>query len=533
MYRILLADDEGIMLQSLKTTIQGNFKDTVEIECAKTGRAVIELAESFRPDIVFMDIQMPGINGIDAMKEIRRFSQSVIFIVITAFDKFDYAKEAINLRVMEYLTKPVNRRVVIDVVLRAMRSVDEERRERSESLKIREKLETVVPIIESGFIYNLLLQEGNAQDMYNYRELLDLRADYGYLMIVQFGESVENGTLTNPVGMSVKAQSFYPKLREAVKGFFDCYAGSVMANKIVLYVPWDQKELEYEDRIQIIEKSRTMVRNLERMLDARFKVGIGRVKPLEEAAQSYKEASRALRESKGKVAHVADLAISGWYEGEYPAETEKKYFQAVSKADIPGARAQANAFFDWMVENYPDCRDDIQIKVLEFIMSAEKEAFDNGGVPYGFRYRKDYLSQVTGCGDHEELRQWFLEKTVEVCRNIRKKPEEETESLVGKAKQFIDANFGKDISLEDVSRVVDISPYYFSKVFKEEAGMNFIEYLTKVRMENAKKLLRNPELSVKEICIRSGYGDPNYFSRIFKKYEGVTPSEFREHLGRG
>ena len=92
-------------------------------------------------------------------------------------------------------------------------------------------------------------------------------------------------------------------------------------------------------------------------------------------------------------------------------------------------------------------------------------------------------------------------------------------------------NFRRDISLDDVSREVDISPYYFSKLFKQETGKNFIEYLTEIRLKNARELLQDSRLSIKEICAQSGYGDPNYFSRIFKKYEGVTPSEFRERLG--
>lgn len=96
MYRVLIADDEGIMLEALKNIITANFGNECELAFAKTGRAVVELAESFRPDIAFMDIQMPGINGIQAIKEIRKFNSSVKFIIITAYDKFDYAKEAIN-----------------------------------------------------------------------------------------------------------------------------------------------------------------------------------------------------------------------------------------------------------------------------------------------------------------------------------------------------------------------------------------------------------------------------------------------------
>ena len=91
MYKIMLADDEGIVIDSLKFIIQKEFGDDCEVEFAKTGRNVIELAETFRPDIAVMDIQMPGINGIDAMREIRKTNDKVVFIVMSAYDKFDYA----------------------------------------------------------------------------------------------------------------------------------------------------------------------------------------------------------------------------------------------------------------------------------------------------------------------------------------------------------------------------------------------------------------------------------------------------------
>ena len=142
MYRVMLADDEGIVLDSLKMIIEKHFPGQCQMETAKTGRDVIELAESFRPDIAFMDIQMPGINGIDAIREIKKSNPSVEFIVLSAYDKFDYAREAINLGVLEYVNKPFSAKSIAEVLEKALKTIDSRRKKRSDDLRIREKMET-------------------------------------------------------------------------------------------------------------------------------------------------------------------------------------------------------------------------------------------------------------------------------------------------------------------------------------------------------------------------------------------------------
>ena len=533
MYRILLADDEGIMLESLKSIIESTFGDDCEIYCAKTGRAVVEQAQAHSPDICFMDIQMPGLNGIQAIKEIQKFNQSVLFIVVTAYDKFTYAKEAINLGVFEFLTKPVNRRTIVEICSKAMGKVDEIRQKRSDDLRIREKLETVVPMLESGYINNLLLQDDFRTYQDNYRQLLDIKEDHGYMMVVEYGDSEENGMLTNAVGASVRASKFYSTFREICKEFFECLVGPVMGSRIVLLVPFEGESIRYEERVQILSKARNMIHKLETRIESKFRCGIGRVRQLDssEAKESYSEALCALREGDDYVMHIEDTPLAQKYDGEYPRDLENQYFQRVLSKDTASALDCAQRFFAWMMAQQGVSREDVEIKVLELVMDVEKKAFFAGGVKYGFTYRGNYIRDVQSCADYNQLKEWFLGKTREVCQNMESAKEKESVSIVENAKKYIDENFQKDVSLDDVSRIVDISPFYFSKLFKQEVGKNFIEYLTEVRLRNARALLNNPQYSIKEVCVMSGYSDPNYFSRIFKKYEGVTPSEYRERLG--
>ena len=235
----------------------------------------------------------------------------------------------------------------------------------------------------------------------------------------------------------------------------------------------------------------------------------------------------ALRITTGSVAHVEDLPLGCDYEGDYPIHLERKLFEEVEKGETNNAVSTARAFFDWMVDNKKEGIMEIRLKVLEFTLWAEHLAYESGGMTYRFDSRQDYLPAIMGMTETEQLKNWFLEKIMFACRNILSKKAEKSNSVIETAKEYIRNNYSRDISLDDVSRVVNISPYYFSKLFKEDTGENFIEYLTGIRMNKAKELLDSTELSMKEICSMIGYSDPNYFSRSFKKNVGVTPTEYK------
>lgn len=528
MYKIMLADDEGIVIDSVKFIIEKEFGDDCVIEFAKTGRSVIELAEKFRPDIAIMDIQMPGINGIEAMKEIRQSNSNVIFIVMSAYDKFDYAKEAIKLGVLEYITKPMERTKIVLAIRKAMELVDKERTRRSNDLLIKEKLETVVPIIESGLIYNILLQEHFEEDIENYKTMLGINSDYAYMIAVVCGDEQEGNHMTNAVGSSVRMQKHYQEVRESLKEYFHCIVGTVMANKLAVLVPCEQALMEYNERIELIERARELVRRLRKKTDISFRIGIGNVDVLENLSESYNKALNALVITTGSVAHVDDLPIGCNYAGDYPIHLEKQLFEEIEKGDVNNAITVAGAFFDWMAETSPESLMEIRTKVLEFTLWAEHMAYEKGGMTYQFNSRQDYLPTLMGMTQLSQIKCWFTDKIMESCRNILSKRAEKSNSIIEMAKEYIRQHFNKDISLDDVSRAVNISPYYFSKIFKEDTGENFIEYLTGIRIEKAKELLGTTEYSMKEICAMSGYQDPNYFSRSFKKNVGVTPTEYKE-----
>ena len=528
MYKIMLADDEGIVIDSLKFIIEKEFGDECVVESAKTGRGAVELAESFSPDIIVMDIMMPGINGIEAMKEIRSFNSKVIFIVMSAYDKFDYAQESIALNVLEYITKPMEKSKIVSILKKAMGVIDSQRKKRSDDLMVKEKLEIVVPLIESGFIYNILFQEKFTEDIDSYKTIMEIKEDRGFMLALVCGDSMEGTHMTNAVGSSFKLEKHYNEIVTEFKSRFNCLVGSVMSNKIAVMVLSDKEDFDYDERKKIVNDAIDLVRILKVKTDTVLRLGIGGLRPLLELRQSYNDALRALIMTTETVIHVDDLPMSLEYESNYPMELEKRLFDEIGQGDADKVAVSASAYFDWMEKNPTTGIMDMRLKILEFVLWAEKIAYSSGGMKYVFDSRADYLPQIMSTEDTSELRNWFLTKMTTAARNITEKKAERSGKTIGAAREFIRQNYNREITLDDVSREVNITPYYFSKLFKEETGEGFIEYLTNIRIDKAKELLSNTSYSMKEICQMVGYTDPNYFSRTFKKKVGVTPTEFKE-----
>ena len=527
MYKILLVDDEGIELDALSFILEKNFPGQCIIETAKTGYDAVELAERFRPNIAVMDIRMPGINGMEAIQAIQATSPGILFIVLTAYDKFEYAKEAVRLSVFEFLTKPVNRLVFADVLRRAMERVDSERKARNTALKTRERMENMLPVLENSFVYLLLMQNTDPASYMRLFDVLGIDSQYATVMVLELTKMVGGDMLD----LDIKANEGYAAIRGLIKESFPCVVGPAMVNRIIVIRPSDEPENEYYERLLLIEQGRALAHRVEDKSGVECRLGIGATVPLGQLCESYSQAVKALKHCKGIVSHINDLPIVSDYESGYPIEREKHLEEMILRGDTATATADAEVFFQWMVEHYPEHDMAIRLKVLEFVMRAEYKVFhEGGGLRYHFLDRDDYLQTVLATESYEELKGWFLRKIAESARNVSTKADEKANRVIAKARAFIDRNFNRDLTLEEVSREVHVSPYYFSKLFKEQTGDNFINYLTRRRVETAKQLLADGRLNVKTICNEIGYNDPNYFSRLFKRFEGVTPTEYREQV---
>lgn len=395
-------------------------------------------------------------------------------------------------------------------------------------IQVKEKLEQVIPMIESGFVYSFMFGNLAEDSAEGYLQLLEVEKDCGFAMVVACGEEFRRGELSNPVGSGVRLQRHIPTFREIVKKATGGFVGTLMGNKVVVLISCEKSQKEYEERLYKIEMIRGMLWTLEHQIDLKFKAGIGTVRKWSEMCESCREAMDGVRQGNGKVVHISDIEQRCIYEETYPDETERELFLAVKEGNLEGIRQSAICFLKWMESSVPRLNHTARLKAIEFVLRAEQMAYMQGGMMYRFADREGYLEEVLSFGTYETMERWLVGKLEDAGGHILQKQGEKSDNVVERAKSYILSHFPGEFSLEEVAKEIGISPYYLSRLFKETEQVNYIDYVTGLRMEFAKEQLGKGEKSIKEVCYESGYGDPNYFSRIFKKWTGRTPTEFRE-----
>ncbi len=526
MIKIMIADDEKVAIDALKYIIEKNFSNVEVISSVRTGREAILQMEENLPDIIFMDIRMPGINGLEAIREIRSSHKKVIIFVLTAFDQFEFAKEALQLGVMEYLLKPVKRTKVVEVLSKAIESINAEKEKWKTELELKEKIEYMGPIVEAGFIYSILMVDENKKELTDYKRIFDNIAEDGYILTLQFMKGKTNDEITS----GLRSHDFYDYFADLAKCENNCIVGPIMMNRIITFVPVRKSKNENIVKKNAVSLGENLFKKISEKYGVGVKIGIGTpYNSFEDLKKSFEESVMAIRhlEQEG-VIHFSDIDYKNNFTNEYPIDKEKIFFKKISAGNTAESIIAFNYIFDWLMNEYEGKTLKIKCKILELLFIA-KYISVNEAVQES-HLKNNLLEEILSIEETRELQLWCRKLIENLAEQAFTSKDFKTGSLIRKAKDYIKFNYAKNITLEDVAMEINVSPQYLSKLFKEETRENFIDYLTAIRMKIAKDLLEKNDLSIKEICFHIGYSDPNYFSRIFKKNIGITPTEYKEEL---
>lgn len=523
--KVLIADDEYLVLDSLKMIITKYLEDVSIVGTANNGREAIEKTLSLKPDVVFMDIHMPGIDGIEAIKQIKTSNNDVLFVILTAYEYFDYAKEALNLGVFEYLLKPINKNKLIDTIGNVKRILYNKRNSFMQEVELKERINKMIPFLEKKFISHKLLSIGTVNETQFYEDIFNMELKEGYVInILLENENIKNKEINLKQHQNI--QNFHDLISIKLKGLTPCLIGEILSNRITVFIPTNFKEDKNILRQKSIEICKKLVNKLDGLTNLNYKIGIGRQYSIDNFSKSYNEAYVATNDKREAiVVHFEDILNKISSSDFNFSSLENSFLNSIFAGDFNYAKDIFKEMYLGLTLIYNEDLDRIKIKIIELIYLIEK------GIPYKIDYINDLkeslVLNVLKTNSKEDLNIQFLQYLSEVAYEINNQRKGNLDGIIPKVLEFINNNYDKDISLQETAKSVSLSYHYLSKIFKEEIGKSFIDYLTELRIEKSMKLLINETLSIKEICQNIGYNDPNYYCKAFKRVTGMTPTEYR------
>ncbi|QYR21082.1 response regulator [Paenibacillus sp. sptzw28] len=510
MMKLLIVDDEPIERAGLQAILRNGYPDLI-IGQARNGRIAMEMVAEEQPDLILMDIKMPGMNGLEAVERIGGEYPDIRFIMVTAYDTFDYARQAIKLGVRDYLLKPSKAAEIIATVDKVLKEIEEERREREAGKRTRDTLTKMMPVVEADVVTQLLFDHVHEVHL---DELLGLLGGETtkevFVMLVILNASPSPG-------------EFYACVKNKVRELAIGWAGAMSGRQIPIVV-FRQTGLSY--RAQAAQTVQQLLMLQRKVPGTDCFIGIGSAyESLEQIRLSYREALISSADTALPARHrfySDSIALPGLSGQNSAKHTEKLLLEHIRLGQWEQAEEIVLQFIRQGEQNGTGLAL-VQQRVQESLWLVSRTLYELGieteSSLFSFR-AQDYrqLRMETKC---------LLERMNQEMTEHQSRLEADT---LQRIKQYIAEHFQKDITLEMISKEVKLSPFYISKLFKEQFGVNYIDFLTECRIEKAKSLMNRPDVPLKEIAFEAGYNDPNYFSKVFKKMCGVSPTEYRNRI---
>lgn len=534
MIRVIIADDEPKVCQLIQNITNWNDYDMEIVGIANNGVDALDMIEKYSPDLVVTDIRMPGFDGIELIRRAKELNPNMDFIIISGYRHFDYAQNAIRYGVSDYLLKPIKKNELESTLAKMAQRYKERLGKLSaeEALKHRRKID--IERLRLVF-FNELIQ--NASKDKTHYELSRVNSEYHYkfqqgcFQIIAIKPDI--GYKSN---FDNRGKFLNEKIKQIVENSFSsvCHDLQLFSNEKEVYClfnfqPENKDILRklYRGLIGEILLNSSMFEHLE------ITVGLGElVDCLEAVPQSYESAVAAIKQrivdGTGRViekpCHTGKINISSLIN----PECTKRLGTLVELLDrdavndfIRKLKTDVEAFVPLIGQDVFSLVTDFFRLFLYQLLSKGYKVSDEKELFAEFSQKADQCSSIKMLFEYLEasvdsiLRDLINDKIQSVVRPIRQ------------AKQYIQENYMKPITLDEVSSLVGFNATYFSTIFKKETNSSFVEYLTQVRMEAAKELLRETRLSVAEICERVGYSDLKHFTKKFISIAGVKPSEYR------
>jgi two-component system response regulator YesN len=523
-YKVFFVEDEIITREGIRDNVDWLANGFEFCGEAADGEMALPLLRTTQPDVLITDIKMPFMDGLQLSKIVRERMPWVKIVILSGHDEFEYAQEAIKLGVTDYLLKPVTVKKLQTALQKLTVQLDKERKEQENLKKLQEQVEENQATLRERLLFKLAVGAISPTEAIEKGQLLglDLIARY-YLVVIL---KIELGDRTEQYDYDE-----YQQVQQAVMTLIEKNPDIFVVKRdwgdLILIIKGSTPEYFEEERDLLLEEIRQVVAKTRYQLIA----GVGSSKNrIADIYQSFVEALANTQNSAGgNKSGIINQNVD-------QAELLKVDKSAVENYLHSGMKNEFDEFFNAylqplgetalksnLIKNYI---------FVDFVLTVAKLVNELGGEIDNVIPELNSIEMVlSNIQTTDQLREQTQKILFSALAYRDSQPNGQYKNLIRQAKEYLAQHYANpELSLNEVASQVNLSASHFSVVFSQEAGQTFKEYLTEIRINKAKELLRMTSLRSADIAYQVGYNDPHYFSSVFKKNIGLSPIEFRSQI---
>lgn len=536
MFKVMIIDDEPIIRKGIKNILNWKKFDCEVCAEASDGEEGKALIEKYRPDILITDIRMPGIDGLKMINDVKEIIPDCKIIILTGYRDFDYVQEALKLGVFDFVLKPSKIEELTTVVGRAVDELKRLRNRAEEFNKLKKLFEQNIPALREKFLYDLMYEiYPSNEDILPRAELLGVNINEFFLLVVEIDADDEKT-------ISQYDKSLY--LFGIINTFMDVFSDSFK----VISIPLRDKGVAFilrdiEDNEECINLISDKCNYLQELLINCFGFTVTIAvssggKGIMQLSEKFRECAEALERKfylgNGSVIFYNDLKAFFRFEDYSVLEKyQKLLLEGIKTGNESIVLKRINDII-----TYINGLDHINMEYLKNFYWGIITYINNIRLSVAVASNENKVegvniislyNMISKSGNINELNDLLKEVSLSITAKINNYNKKSIKLILRNALDFIREHYNEQITLNDVAGHVYVSPSYLSRMFKKEFGKNFVDYLNGLRIERAKELLKDPKYKTYEVAEIVGIPDAHYFSRLFKKYEGVSPTEYRDN----
>lgn len=529
-YSVLLVDDEEEVFQIIMKKLDWESMGFHIAGYARNGVEALEMAEELQVDVVMTDIKMPYMDGLALCKKLKELYERIKVIIFSGFDDFEYAKEAIKIEAEEYILKPINANELCEVFERIKINLDRELDEKRNIERLREYYIESLPVLQENFYTSLI--DGRIPESFIQKYARDYQIELNgpYYVITVLHISTSNLTVENEMDPFLLAMSVKQLAEEQLAGEWNSKVAAYLHDIVVI------TQLEKKESITHFTDSMDKIcKTAKRVCNAPLTAGIGHIcSQPSQLPMSYQSAKSALsyRVLYGNMRAINIAEMDPRENTDMP--WEEPYIQNILKKIRMGEGESLKEAIAEFVEQLSKSKMSLQkyrILIMELITEIFRFGSNNQmNLDAVFGNNNDVYLQAMQLESPKALEEWLNKNCMEMQKQVLHERQDTTKAFVAKAMEYVREHYAdQNLSIETICNYLNVSAAYFSTVFKKETGKTFINYLTEYRMEVAVDLLLAQNEKTYIIAEKVGYSDPNYFSYVFKKQFGMSPSKYKSN----